>query len=153
MRLSFRRFSLCLRQQCVSVHLMFLCQTEWYFRVSSVCVSNTGMEEPLPQQRAWMTDEELICNLVKRFFLNVFRLVGNFPSMEQKHCEVAGFLCCHSTEVDCNLIRWRSDLQCSTALCSCVKKTLYQQLRASSFPFLLNPGTNMSDSRCSLLKT
>ena len=45
-----------------------------------------------------MTDEELICNLVKRFSLNVFRLVGNFPFAEQKRCEVAGFYCCHSTE-------------------------------------------------------
>lgn len=45
-----------------------------------------------------MTDEELICNLVKRFSLNVSGLVGNFPSAEQKRCEVAGFSCCHSTE-------------------------------------------------------
>lgn len=45
-----------------------------------------------------MTDEELICNLVKRLALNVFRLVGNFPSAEQKCCEVVGFLCRHGTE-------------------------------------------------------
>lgn len=38
-----------------------------------------------------MTDEELICNLVKRLSFSVFGLVGNFPSVEQKHCEVAGF--------------------------------------------------------------
>lgn len=54
-------------------------------------VSYTGIEEQLHQHRAWMTDEELICNLVKRFSLNVFGLVGNFPSAEQKRCEVAGF--------------------------------------------------------------
>lgn len=52
---------------------------------------NTGIEEPLPQQPAWMTDEELICNLVKRLSFSVFGLVGNFPSVKQKHCEVAGF--------------------------------------------------------------
>lgn len=45
-----------------------------------------------------MTDEELICNLVKRFSLNVSGLVGNFPSAEQKCHEVAGFSRCHSTE-------------------------------------------------------
>lgn len=97
-------------------------------------VSNTRIEEQLLQQQAWMTDEELICNLVKRFSLNVFRLVGNFPSAEQKRCEVAGFSCCHSSEELVTPLVWRSDLQCNKALCSRVKKALRQQLPSSSFP-------------------
>lgn len=44
-----------------------------------------------------MTDKELICNLQKRFSLNMFRHVGNVPSLEQKRCEEVGFSCCHSS--------------------------------------------------------
>lgn len=108
---------------------LFVPNPKWLFSVS-----NTGIKEQLPQRRAWMTDEELICNLVKRFSLNVFRLVGNFPSGEQKHCEVAGFSCCHSSEEPVASLGGGVTCIVNTALCSCVTKALSQQLPSSSFP-------------------
>lgn len=72
--------------------IMFNAKTFFFFACLNIFFRlNTGIREPLPQQPAQMTDEELICNLVKRLSFSVFGLVGNFPSVEQKHCEVAGF--------------------------------------------------------------
>lgn len=81
-----------------------------------------------------MTDGELICNLGKRFSPNVFRLVSNFPSVEQKLYEVDGFLCCRSTEkIEASL---GGGVTCNTALCSCVRVALHQRLSARSvIPF------------------
>lgn len=97
-----------------------------------------------------MTDEELICNLVKRLTLNVFRLVGNFPSAEQKCCEVAGFLCRHSTEDPVTSLG--GGVTCSVTQ-PCAVGCRRSSISSSPLGLLLhiNPGTNMPDSGCLLL--
>lgn len=123
-------------------------------RMSCVCLT-TGIEEQLPQHRAWMTDEELICNLVKRFFSQCVQACWQLPICRTKALWSGWILVLSQHWGACNLIRWRSDPLCNTASCSCVKKkALCQRLPLQLLSFLSTQAqTCLIVSACSWLCT